>query len=85
MTKSTVADTEIARVAYSPIEAAKALGIGLKGVYDLIREGRLPARKLGARTLVKHEDIMTLIDGLPVLELPQASMASRMEEARPAA
>src|SRR5262249_24508591 len=41
----------IDRAAYSVPEALAKLGIGRDKLYKLIREGRLPARKLGRRTI----------------------------------
>lgn len=42
--------------------AAKALGIGRTTVYQLIKEQRLEAFKLGRRTLIKTASIRALID-----------------------
>ena len=50
-------------IATSINDAAKALGIGRTSIYQLIRDGRLDAVKLGRRTLVKTESIRRLIDG----------------------
>jgi len=50
-------------IATSVNDAAKALGIGRTSVYQLIREGRLEAIKLGRRTLIKAASIRRLVDG----------------------
>ena len=42
--------------------AAKALGLGRTSVYQLIKEGRLEAFKMGRRTLVKVDSIHRLIE-----------------------
>lgn len=50
-------------IATSVNDAAKALGIGRTSVYQLIRDGRLEAIKLGRRTLVKADSIRRLVNG----------------------
>lgn len=49
-------------MAYSINDAASAIGIGRTTLYSLIQTGRLPIVKVGKRTLVRHDDLMTLID-----------------------
>jgi excisionase family DNA binding protein len=44
-------------------EAATYARISRSGLYKLIAAGRLPIRKLGARTLVDRRDIDALIEG----------------------
>ena len=39
------------KFAFSVLEATKASGAGRSKIYEEISEGRLPARKLGRRTL----------------------------------
>jgi excisionase family DNA binding protein len=53
------------RLAYSPSEVAKAIGIGRTRVYELIERGAIPARKLGAHTLVLRADLERYLDHLP--------------------
>ena len=52
------------RVAYSPTEAAEALGISRSAAYNLIGSGRLRAVRLGRRTLVPRDALGELLDGL---------------------
>lgn len=52
-------------IAYSIREAVAAANIGRSSLYEAIAAGRLPARKLGKRTLILHEDLTTWLDGLP--------------------
>ncbi len=54
-------------LAYSIADAAKAAGIGRTTVYSLIRTGKLPARKLGARTVILADDLEALIRSLPTI------------------
>jgi excisionase family DNA binding protein len=51
-------------MAYSVPEAALALGVSKSSVWKLIKEGDLPAVKLGRRTLISAEALQTLLDGL---------------------
>jgi excisionase family DNA binding protein len=53
------------RFAYSIEETCAALGIGRGTVFKLIRDGKLPARKLGTRTLIPAEDLERLVANLP--------------------
>jgi hypothetical protein len=58
------------RRAYGPREWGATYGIGLDGVYQAIREGKLIARKFGKRTIITEEDGDRFIASLPRLELP---------------
>lgn len=49
----------------SILEAARFLGIGRSTIYEVIKQGRLPVRKLGRRTLVRRDDLDRFIDALP--------------------
>jgi excisionase family DNA binding protein len=53
------------RVSLSPAEAAAAAGVGKVRIYQEIDAGRLPARKLGARTMILTEDLRQWARGLP--------------------
>jgi excisionase family DNA binding protein len=55
------------RAAYSIPEALTKLGIGRDKLYGLIREGRLPARKLGRRTLILASDLEVFLKALPTM------------------
>lgn len=59
-------------IAYSPSQAAAALSIGRTALFALIREGRLPAKKLGSRTLIRRADLIRLVDELACVEAPDA-------------
>ena len=50
---------------FSINEAARILGIGRSTLYVIIKDGRLPVRKLGKRTLIHRADIDLLVDTLP--------------------
>lgn len=40
-------------------------GVGRTKVFEAIKVGALPARKLGAATLIKTEDVEAFFDSLP--------------------
>ena len=46
-------------------EAVKASGIGRTTLFDLIKTGRLPAKKLGARTIILRSDLEAFVVNLP--------------------
>ena len=49
-------------LAVSINDTAKSLGVGRTTVYEMIKDGRLKAFKLGRRTLVRVESIRRLVD-----------------------
>ena len=51
-------------VSYSVEDAAKALGIGRTFVFQLIKEGKLKAVKLGRRTVVPVKECEALLSRL---------------------
>jgi len=56
------------RRAYSVPETMCVLGLCRDSIYRLIREGRLPARKIGRRTVVLESDLQAFLEALPKLE-----------------
>ncbi len=60
--ETTSADT-FAPLAYSISEACKVSSFGRTYLYQLIKEGRLEARKVGRRTLVTTRSLRALIEG----------------------
>jgi excisionase family DNA binding protein len=55
------------RRAYSVPETMCVLGLCRDSVYRLIREGKLPARKIGRRTVVLASDLQQFLEALPRL------------------
>ncbi|MCQ2005701.1 helix-turn-helix domain-containing protein [Rhizobium sp. NRK18] len=57
--------------ALSIAQTARLLGIGRSTLYCIIKEGRLPVRKLGKRTLILREDLERFIAALPASNDPR--------------
>jgi excisionase family DNA binding protein len=53
------------RLAYSPAETERLLGVSHATVYRLIAAGRLDARKIGNRTVIFASSIEKLLASLP--------------------
>ena len=49
-------------LAYSVPDAAKAIGVSKNTVWNLLRTGELRSFKLGARTLIRAEELRAMID-----------------------
>lgn len=56
----------MSRLAYSIKEICQLLGIGRSKVYDLIKTGRLTARKLDGRTVILTTDLEQFLEKLEV-------------------
>lgn len=52
----------IDRLAYSPAEAARALGISRAKLYLLLDEGALPSIRLGRRRLIRVVDLEAMLE-----------------------
>lgn len=64
---------EPAQDAYSVENFARRNGIGRTTAYEEIKEGRLVARKVGARTVVLDEDAKAWRENLPKVEASTAA------------
>ncbi len=53
----------VERLAYSPEEAAEALGVSRHLVYNLLRTGQLRSRKAGNRRLIGLSQIQAFLAG----------------------
>jgi excisionase family DNA binding protein len=53
------------RFALTIAEAKLAAGVGRSTLYEAISTGRLPARKLGRRTLILADDLRAWLERLP--------------------
>ena len=56
------------KIAYTINEACEAIGIGRTMIYQEIALGRLPAVKLNKRTVIRAEDLLDYVRGLPAFK-----------------
>jgi excisionase family DNA binding protein len=49
---------------YTPAQVAELLGISLSGVYNHLRAGTIPCRRIGARWLIPRRPFHAWLDGL---------------------
>jgi excisionase family DNA binding protein len=62
----TTPHTALTRLAYSPSEAARVLGISRSKLYELITSGHVQVIKLGSRTLILHSELARFLGSLGV-------------------
>lgn len=53
------------QLAYRPDEAAAIIRVGRGPFFELLAQGKIPARKLGSRTLILHTDLVAYLESLP--------------------
>jgi hypothetical protein len=53
------------RIAYSVADAALVSGLSRSALYVALREKRLAAKKLGARTIITHDELARFVASLP--------------------
>lgn len=73
--------SEIARVVMQPLgyrvlDAGKMLGVGRTTVFDMIRDGRLVAIKIGGATVVTHDSIARVFQAAQPTEATKRAQAS---------
>lgn len=49
----------------SPAKAARILGVSRWTVYELVKSGRFPSKRLDNRILIELSPLMTYVDSLP--------------------
>lgn len=54
-------------LAYRVKDAARLLGMGKSKLFELIADGRLPARKIGSATLILRTDLIAFLEGAEVI------------------
>lgn len=52
-------------LAYHITDAVRVSGATRTAVYEAMRQGELPYRKLGRRTLIMHTDLVNWLESLP--------------------
>jgi excisionase family DNA binding protein len=50
------------KLAYTIPEAAAASGVGRTMLYELIKRGELPLVKIGARSLIRRQDLEAMLE-----------------------
>ena len=60
-------------LAYRPKDAATMLGISKSMIYQLIADGHLPARKVGATTVIRYSDLEALLEAAPFSAATEAA------------
>jgi excisionase family DNA binding protein len=56
---------QIFPIAMTIADVTRRTGIGRTSVFEAIRVGKLRAVKVGARTLIRAEDLTSFLDSLP--------------------
>jgi excisionase family DNA binding protein len=52
-------------LAYRIKDAARLLGMGKSKLFELIADGRLPARKIGGATVILRTDLISFLEHAP--------------------
>lgn len=55
---------KVERISFGVDEVAQRLGLSISSVRKHIRDGKLPARKLGGRTIIFSADLNTFLESL---------------------
>lgn len=55
----------IVPLAYRIEDAAAAIGISRSTLFEYIKDGRIPSRKIGASTVIRHRDLEAFLDAAP--------------------
>lgn len=63
-------------LAYHPKDAATVLGVSKSTIYQMIADDALPARKLGASTVLLHSDLVAFLEALPLTSSAATARAS---------
>ncbi|MBE7197026.1 MAG: helix-turn-helix domain-containing protein [Parafilimonas terrae] len=53
-------------LAYRIEDAAAAIGIGRSTLFEYIKDGRIPSRKIGNSTVIRHRDLEAFLDAAPL-------------------
>lgn len=66
-----------AALAYRPQDAAAAIGVSRSTVCRMIADGTIEARKLGGATLIRHEELVRVLDEAPLASATRAARARK--------
>ena len=53
-------------LAYRIEDAAAAIGISRSTLFEYIKHGRIPSRKIGSSTVIRHCDLEAFLDAAPL-------------------
>ena len=53
-------------LAYRIEDAAAAIGIGRSTLFEYIKDGRIPSRKIGNSTVIRHCDLEAFLEAAPL-------------------
>jgi excisionase family DNA binding protein len=67
----------VQREGLSILEAASLAGLGRTKIYECIKDGSLPARKHGRRTIILRRDVIEFLEALPATTTPTQTAKSR--------
>ena len=67
------------QIAYSPVQAARLLGMSNNGIYNMIAAGKLPTVKLGNKVLISKAWLVAFLAG----EVTHQKAASREQRKSP--
>ena len=70
---------DVERETYTVAEVATMLGISLTGTYAYLRDGLIPARRLGARWVVPRRPFDAWLDGVVVEVDSDAELPTQTE------
>lgn len=63
-------------LAYRPKDAATVLGVSRSTIYQMIADGEIEARKLGAATVIPHAELARVLEGASLSAATKAAQAS---------
>ncbi|MCJ2068525.1 helix-turn-helix domain-containing protein [Methylobacterium sp. J-030] len=63
-------------IAYRPKDAATVIGVSKSTIYQMIADGKIPARKFGGVTVIVHSDLVALLEALPLTDSAAKARAS---------
>jgi len=70
----------IERVSYSISQAVHATSLGKTTLYKLISDGTLRATRVGGRTVIPAESLLSLIGSRPASTSPSSSLHEREDK-----
>lgn len=66
---------QVSPLAYRIESAAAALGVGRSKVFKMIKDGEIPARKIGGSTVILREDLEAYLASTPIAEATKAAQS----------